>query len=107
MSDRIRYKVRKDGKLESIKTYVSKTNGARYKVILDLKNMRFAAKNIRKQKFIAPKEQNYTNLNVLKRVARKYLEYLGVSLVSEVRNRNFGRCEKGYSQREHIKKEIE
>lgn len=49
----------------------------------------------------------YTNKNVLKRFARRDIMALGVKFVQEHgnRNRTFGLCKKGYTQKEHRKNE--
>ena len=62
--------------------------------------MEYYIRNERTKEFIY-KSKTYTNLNVLKRTARAKLEKLGVSLKREIRDRQFGICKKGYSQKDH------
>jgi hypothetical protein len=102
--NRIKYldhKFRKNH-LISTKFFVSKINGAKYRVVLNLEDMEYYIRNERTKEHIY-KSRNYTNINVLKRTARARLEKLGVVLKREVRNRTFGVCAKGYSQKDHEK----
>lgn len=103
--NRIRYKDHptRDNCLISIKDYVSQSNGARYKILLDLGNMKFMIRNERSKEFSFTSKE-YKNLNVLKRTARARLEKFGVRLDRESRWRTFGRCEKGYNQHKHQRK---
>ena len=81
----------------STRTFVSQSTGAKYRIILNFDDMEYYIRNERTKEFIY-KSRTYTNLNVLKRVARAKLEKLGVSLKREIRDRQFGICEKGFSQ---------
>lgn len=49
--------------------------------------------------------EGYTNMNVLRRVTRRAMIELGVPFESEVgrKDRTFGLCKKGYTQKEHRK----
>lgn len=82
---------------------VSARYGSRYKVFLNLKDMTFRIRNLEKRR-------NYdfdlklTNLNVLKKAAKRELIRLGCSFKLEIRNRSFGLCEKGYTQQKHKQK---
>ncbi len=102
---RIRYKDHKyrENSLISVQKFVSSITGATYKVILDLNDRVYFIRNERTKKFIK-KSHAYGNLNVLKRSARAALEKLGVKLSKEVRNRTFGLCEKGFTQKKHEEK---
>lgn len=102
MNLRIRYQPQKgkENTLISINEYVSQRTGARYKVVLDLNVMVFKIRNERNKEF-SFKSKAYGNINVLKRNARARLGELGVPLTREVRDRTFGVCKKGYSQKKH------
>ena len=110
MAQRIRYKDYKDDTVISNKTFVSASTGARYRVVLDYKEMQYKIRNERTKEFVV-KSKNYGNMNVLKRTAREHLSKLGVRMESESRDRSFGLCPKGYSQKKHevniIKKRME
>jgi len=106
MSKRIRYKEFNKGEYRSIDIFKSKRTGAEYRVYLDLNTLTFKILNINKQLFINSGGENINNLNVLKRVAKQYLQKLGVEFESELRDRSFGLCKKGYTQDEHSIKEI-
>jgi len=77
--------------------------GSRYRVILNLQEMTYVIRNVKKRR-------NYTcsvkitNLNVLKRKVKAHLTKLGCKFSMEIRNRTFGICEKGYSQQKHLNK---
>lgn len=105
MSERIRYKDQKDRdncKI-SVQAFVSQKTGAKYKVVLDLNEMVYKIRNERTKQFVV-KSKSYGNMNVLKDRARKHLEELGVQLDRESRDRTFGLCKKGYTQKEHENK---
>lgn len=84
----------------SIKAYTSESNGAKYRIVLDFDEMKYYIRNERTKEFVF-KSKAYKNLNVLKRLAREELERFGVNLKKEVRDRTFGRCNKGYTQSQH------
>lgn len=84
----------------STKSYTSKRTGAKYRTILNLEDMQCYIRNERTKEFVY-RSKVYTNLNVLKRTARAKLEALGVELKREVRDRQFGKCTKGYNQKTH------
>jgi len=84
----------------STKSYTSQRNGAKYRTVLNLDDMQYYIRNERTKEYIY-KSKNYTNLNVLKRTARAKLESLGVILKREIRDRQFGKCPKGYNQKTH------
>lgn len=90
----------RENSMISAKAYVSESTGARYRIILDFDEMKFYIRNERTKEFVQ-KSKAYKNLNVLKRTARSELERFGVNLKREVRDRTFGRCPKGYSQKKH------
>lgn len=87
----------------SLNSYKSLTTGATYKIVLDLDNMQYMIRNERDKEFKF-KSKQYKNINVLKKLARQKLEYFGVPLTRESRDRTFGLCEKGHNQN---KQEIE
>ena len=103
--NRIRYidHPTKEDCLISLNEYVSKSTGARYKIVLNIKEMWYGIRNERSKEF-SYKSKNYGNLNVLKRTARAKLEDLGVNLNRESRDRTFGRCREGYTQKIHEQK---
>lgn len=103
--NRIRYidHPTKEDCLISLNEYVSKITGARYKIVLNVKEMWYGIRNERSKEF-SYKSKNYGNLNVLKRTARAKLEDLGVNLSRESRDRTFGLCKEGYSQKIHEQK---
>lgn len=108
-SQRIRYidhKYKENHKI-SLNSYISKSTGARYRIILNLEDMEFYIRNERTKQYIKKSKTSYTNMNVLKRNARRALESMGVTLDTESRSRTFGRCNKGYNQSIHMKKEKE
>lgn len=96
---RIRYEEHKyrDNWMISIKTFVSKINGARYKVLLDLEEKKYFVRNENTKQFVK-RSKSYGNINVLKRNARDCLKSLGVEMGREVRDRSFGVCPKGMTQ---------
>lgn len=81
----------------SLNQYTSQKTGAKYKIVLDKGNMKFMIRNERSKEFIFTSKE-YKNLHVIKRTARKKLENLGVSLGRESRDRQFGLCDKGFTQ---------
>lgn len=96
---RIRYEEHKyrDNWMISIKAFVSKINGARYKVLLDLEEKKFYVRNENTKQFVK-KSKSYGNIHVLKRNAREALRILGVEMGKEIRDRSFGVCPKGMTQ---------
>ena len=103
MASRIRYNPHptRTNVVESSQIYVSARTGAQYLVRLDFNTMEYEIKNINSEVIYRPKK-SVNNTNVLKRNAKKRLEDLGVDFNSEDRNRTFGVCEKGYTQKKHV-----
>lgn len=102
---RIRYKKTKDeGIVVSNKILKSSRTGAEYLVYLDLNNITYKIKNINSEN-VHRGGENINNLNVLKRSVKSRLESMGVCFDDEDRDRTFGRCPKGYSQKLHEQKE--
>jgi hypothetical protein len=103
MASRIRYipHPTRDNVVESTQIFTSSRTGAEYLVRLDFNTMQYEVKNINSEVIYRPKK-SVNNMNVLKRNAKKKLESLGVEFNSEDRNRTFGRCEKGYTQKQHL-----
>lgn len=97
---RIRYQDYKEEKVISKKTFTSSRTGASYRVVLDFKEMKFFVRNERNKEFVI-KSKQYGNMNVLKRNAKEAIIKLGVPLGKEIRDRTFGMCPKGYSQKKH------
>ena len=100
--NRIKYvdhKYKKNHRI-STRAYTSKSTGAKYRPILNLDDMEFYIRNERTKVHVF-KSGKYTNLNVLKRNARAKLESFGVVLKTESRDRTFGLCKAGYSQKDH------
>lgn len=85
------------GICESSGTLIS-TNGAKYKVRLDTISMEYEIINILTYRKYCDLKREITNLHVLKRKVRNHLAKLGVPLVAEVRDRDYGRCEKGHNK---------
>lgn len=77
--------------------------GSRYKVTLNLQEMTYIIRNIKKRRNYTC-DIKITNLNVLKRKVKSHLTRLGCKFSMEIRNRTFGLCEKGYSQQKHLNK---
>jgi len=90
----------KDNHKISTRVYTSNKTSAKYRPVLNLTDMVYYIRNERSKEYIF-KSESYTNLNVLKRNARAKLEYLGVVLKTESRDRTFGLCKMGYSQKYH------
>lgn len=102
---RIRYKKTKDENVVvSNKVIRSQRTGAEYLVYLDLENVTYKIKNINSEN-VHRGGENINNLNVLKRNVKSRLEGMGVVFGEEERDRTFGRCPKGYSQKIHEQKE--
>jgi hypothetical protein len=96
---RIRYKkTEKQNIVVSNKILKSERTGAEYLVYLDLENITYKIKNINSEN-IHTGGDNINNLNVLKRSVKSRLEKMGVVFGDEERDRTFGRCEKGWSQK--------
>ncbi len=96
---------KKPGVLKSAHTIISARTGASYEVHLDEVNKKYWIKNINSESLInMPEESKITNRNVLLRTIKKHLRKLGVVFKTELRNRNFGLCPKGYNQRKHKEK---
>jgi hypothetical protein len=98
---RIRYK--KDPKNPHI--LVSKdivaTTGSRYRVFLDTEKKTYKIKNLISENCYYGGD-NITNLNHLKASVKRRLERnFKVEFGSELRNRTFGLCERGYTQDKH------
>ena len=108
MATRIRYRKHdtRDNVVESTHIFVSARHGGQYIVRLDLNNYTYEIKNIKKEVIYRGGEK-INNLNVLKRQARKRLTDLGVILNSEDRDRSFGMCKKGYTQKKHVENKYE
>ena len=93
----------KPGHVISLKAFTSKRTGAKYRIVLRTENkddMQFFIRNERTKEYVF-KSRIYTNNNVLKRDARKKLEYFGVPLKRESRDRTFGVKPSGYDQKTH------
>ena len=102
---RIRYKkTENQNVVVSNKILTSQKTGAQYLVYLNLDEVTYKIKNIRTEHIYTGGE-NINNLNVLKRTVKSRLEGMGVSFEEEARDRTFGRCPKGYSQKIHERKE--
>jgi hypothetical protein len=104
-SNRIRYVKHKykPGHVVSGRSFTSKSTGAKYRIVLrneDKDDMQFFIRNERTKEYVY-KSRIHTNLNVLKREARSRLEEFGVELKKEIRDRTFGLCEVGKTQKEH------
>lgn len=97
MSKRIRYDKVNENTLVSRAIYTSLKTGAQYRVTLMLDTMTYKIKNVNSENIYVGGE-GLTNINVLKRSAKRRLEGLGVSFDCEVRNRTFGICPKGHTQ---------
>ena len=99
---RIRYReTATPGILESTCEYISKETGGCYRVYLDLNTVNYKIINV-KSRLTFTHPRPLTNINVLKRLARRKLQELKIKAVDEKRNRTFGRCEKGYTQKKYL-----
>ena len=87
--------------------FTSSSTGASYRIVLNLEDMEYYIRNERTKEFVF-KSKKYTNLNVLKRKARNELSRFGVQLGKESRDRQFGLCPKGMTQKKwEMLKEME
>lgn len=78
-------------------------NGNNYKVRLNLTKMIFEVIAVGEySRVVRRSKRPVNNLNVLKRNARKALTTI-LDLKREMRNRTFGLCTKGYTQKEHLR----
>jgi hypothetical protein len=100
MGNRIRYEKHptKEECVISVQDFVSSKNGGRYRIVLNLQEMTYHIRNERSKEFIYSSKK-YGNLNVLKRTARARLESYGITLSRESRERTFGLCPVGWSQK--------
>lgn len=101
MSKRIRYQKSSDNVLSSIRTFISDKTGAEYRVFIHLDKVEYIIQNIKDQRNYYGGE-NVNNMNVLKRNIKKRLEGMGVSFDTEYRERTFGLCEKGHTQKKEV-----
>ena len=102
---RIRYKkTNKEDVVVSNRVLKSTSTGAEYLIYLDLKEVTYKIKNINSEN-IHRGGENINNLNVLKRSVKTRLEGMGVKFQDEERDRTFGICSKGYSQKKHEQKD--
>lgn len=93
---------KKPGMMKSSHTLVSARTGAEYEIHVDFSSMKYWIKNINNETLSPmPEEKKISNRNVLLRNIKKHLQKLGVRFEKELRNRSFGVCEKGYTQRKH------
>lgn len=107
MSSRIRYNPTEEVHIfESAKVYVSESTGARYKVFINTQEFSYRIRNELSKTNIIKREGKISNLNVLKRAAKKSLEKLGVKFSDEQRMRTFGLCDKGYNQKKHLNNKL-
>ena len=97
MKERIRYE-KKENQLIS-KELVS-NSGAKYIVYLNLDTMTYLIRNQTSMRKYEGGE-GINNLTVLKRKVKKHLQHLGIKFEKEKRNRQFGLCPKGFSQKQH------
>lgn len=96
---RIRYKkTDKENIVVSNKILTSARTGAEYLVYLDLENVTYKIKNINSEN-VHRGGENINNLNVLKRSVKSRLERMGVPFDDEERDRTFGKCPKGMTQK--------
>lgn len=106
---RIKYKPKdEDGFVLESQFFYSPKWDAHYRIRLymeDPNNMGY--KVLDKDNEAKRKKFGYTNKNVLKRFARYAIMSLGVPFEHEhgKRNRTFGLCQKGYTQKEHRQNE--
>lgn len=103
--NRIRYITHKykPGHKVTLRAYTSKKTGAKYRIVLKLdvdKEFQYYIRNERTKKYIY-KSGIYTNTNALKGAARNELERFGITFKKEVRDRTFGICNAGTTQKSH------
>ncbi len=102
MSKRIRYKqhpTRPECKI-SIQAFTSKGTGAKYRIVINEEEDTFHIRNEKSKEFVFNSEKQVSKVS-LKYNARKKLQKFGVPLSRESRDRTFGLCKEGYSQKEH------
>jgi len=93
------------GMLESCLTFISSSRGTEYRVYIDLENKKYYIKNMTRESLIhMPEDIGVDHKNTLYMQAKNHLKVLGVVFRRELRNRQFGICEKGYTQKKHIEK---
>lgn len=83
---RIRYRKRKNGTLESVRTFKSEHTGAEYKVYIDPATCVFRIYNVNSRRNVKVGKDTVNNLEVVYRYVRRALKSLGVKLKHEVRN---------------------
>ena len=95
MISRIKYtKPDEKGNCVSVTKIRSESTDAFYRVHMNIVDKTYYIENPRTYRKYAGGD-GINNLHVLKRNIRQHLEKLGVKFKVEVRNRNYGRCEKG------------
>lgn len=104
---RIRYKKDRKNPNILISNEIVATTGSRYKVYLNISELTYKIKNLVSESCYYGGE-NISNLNYLKTAVRNRLQNsFKVELNSEMRNRTFGVCSKGYTQDRHEEKSNE
>lgn len=96
---RIRYKPhpKKENALISDKLYTVRGGIYRIEILLDSMTYRIVS-SVNGDAYVS--ERSYTNYNVLLKKAKEKAFRLGIDMKQEIRNRTFGRCPKGYTQKE-------
>jgi hypothetical protein len=96
---RIRYKDHPDKENVKVSNVLVTKRGARYKVEIHINDMFYRIININNGKAEVSTEK-YTNYNVLLRKAKERMYELGLDMPQEMRNRTFGLCPTGYTQKQ-------
>ena len=99
---RISYKKTNDPSIKVSKHLINK-NGVAYYVKLNIDTVSYEILHVKTRKTVRKAGANINNMNVLKRNIKKDLIELGIPLKTEIRDRTFGICKKGYTQNEHDK----
>jgi hypothetical protein len=95
MSTRIRYiETKVKGVFVGTRKIRSQKTNALYSIELDLNEMDFKIRNMGNGHIVKRGTKNVKNIHVLKRNVKKALKQLGVKFDLEIRNRNYGICEK-------------
>lgn len=105
---RIRYKPHPTKENVLISHVIVTKRGARYKIEIHLNTMSYRIVNQQNGE-AEVSTGKYTNYNVLLKKAKERVYELGVDMPQEVRNRTFGLCPKGYTQKDErfARKKIE
>ena len=100
---RIQYIKTKNPDILTNKKPLVSNKGLAYYIKLDTKELTYEILHVKSSQIIRTGGKSVNNMNVLKRNIKKDLIELGVPLGTEIRDRTFGVCKKGYTQDKHEK----